>query len=223
VALPIEERVDGMMALFGYLQGHIEDHIANPRDDLITFLLESELDGRKLDPFQVGRTIALLLIAGIDTTWSAIGASIWHLAKTPSDRERLVAEPDLLPVAMEELLRVYAPVTMARLVKQDMEWNGCPMKADDWVLLPFPSANRDPDAFEDADKVIIDREVNRHAAFGLGIHRCAGSHLARMELRVALEVWLAAFPSFELDDPGAVRWSGGQVRGPRALPVRIRA
>jgi cytochrome P450 len=223
VALPIEKRVDGMMALFGYLQGHIEDHIANPRDDLITFLLESELDGRKLDPFQVGRTIALLLIAGIDTTWSAIGASIWHLAKTPSDRERLVAEPELLPVAMEELLRVYAPVTMARLVKQDMEWNGCPMKADDWVLLPFPSANRDPGAFEDADKVIIDREVNRHAAFGLGIHRCAGSHLARMELRVALEVWLAAFPSFELDDPGAVRWSGGQVRGPRALPVRIRA
>ena len=223
VALPIEQRVDGMMALFGYLQGHIEDHIANPRDDLITFLLESELEGRKLDPFQVGRTIALLLIAGIDTTWSAIGASIWHLAKTPADRERLVAEPELLPVAMEELLRAYAPVTMARLVKQDMEWNGCPMKADDWVLLPFPSANRDPAAFEDADKVIIDREINRHAAFGLGIHRCAGSHLARMELRVALEVWLQAFPTFQLADPAAVRWSGGQVRGPRTLPVKVTA
>jgi cytochrome P450 len=221
VALPIEQRVDGMMALFGYLQGHIEDHMANPRDDLITFLLESELDGRTLDPFQVGRTIALLLIAGIDTTWSAIGASIWHLAKTPTDRQRLVDEPELLPVAMEELLRAYAPVTMARLVKQDMEFNGCPMKADDWVLLPFPSANRDPAAFDDADKVIIDRAVNRHAAFGLGIHRCAGSHLARMELRVALEAWLGAFPTFELADPDAVRWSGGQVRGPRALPVRV--
>ena len=79
---------------------------------------------------------------------------------------------------MEELLRAYAPVTMARLVKHDMDWNGCPMKADDWVLLPFPAGNRDPEAFEDADKVIIDREENRHAAFGLGIHRCAGSHLA---------------------------------------------
>jgi len=221
VALPIEQRVEGMIALFGYLEGHIKDHMEHPRDDLISFLLDSELEGRKLDPFQVGRTIALLLIAGIDTTWSAIGASIWHLAKTPADRQRLVDEPELLPVAMEELLRAYAPVTMARLVKEDMEWNGCPMKADDWVLLPFPSANRDPDAFEDADQVVIDRQVNRHAAFGLGIHRCAGSHLARMELRVALEVWLAAFPGFELADPDAVRWSGGQVRGPRVLPVRV--
>jgi cytochrome P450 len=155
------------------------------------------------------------------TTWSAIGASIWHLAKTPSDRERLVAEPDLLPVAMEELLRAYAPVTMARLVKQDMDFNGCPMKANDFVLVPFPAANRDPVAFDRPDEVIIDREVNRHAAFGLGIHRCAGSHLARMELRVALEVWLETFPEFHLADPQAVRWSGGQVRGPRALPLRI--
>jgi cytochrome P450 len=95
-----------------------------------------------------------------------------------------VAEPDLLPVAMEELLRAYAPVTMARLVKEDMDFNGCPMKANDFVLVPFPAANRDPVAFDRPDEVIIDREVNRHAAFGLGIHRCTGSHLARMELRV---------------------------------------
>src|SRR5205814_6420800 len=161
-------------------------------------------------------------LAGIDTTWSAIGASIWHLAKTPADRERLVAEPELLPVAMEELLRAYAPVTMARLVKHDMDWNGCPMKADDWVLLPFPSANRDPEAFEKADQVVIDREVNRHSAFGLGIHRCVGSHLARMELRVALEVWLERIPSFRLADPSAVTWATGQIRGPRTLPLRIR-
>ena len=132
-----------------------------------------------------------------------------------------MAQPELLPVAMEELLRAYAPVTMARLVKHDMAWNGCPMKTDEWVLLSFPSANRDPEAFEHADQVIIDREINRHVAFGLGIHRCAGSHLARMELRVALEVWLEAFPVFHLADPEAVRWSGGQVRGPRTLPVRI--
>jgi cytochrome P450 len=218
VSLPMEQRAEGMLALFGYLQGHIEDHIANPRDDLITMLLQTE----GLDPFEVGRTIALLLIAGIDTTWSAIGASIWHLAKTPSDRERLVNEPELLPVAMEELLRAYAPVTMARLVKQDTVWNGCPMKAEEWVLLPFPAANRDPAEWDRPDEVILDREPNRHAAFGLGMHRCAGSHLARMELRVALETWLEAFPVFHLDDPDAVRWSGGQVRGPRTLPVRVK-
>jgi cytochrome P450 len=221
VSLPMEERFEGMQVLFEYLRDQIQDHIDHPRDDLTSFLLESEMDGQPIEMGHVGGTIALLLLAGIDTTWSAIGASLWHLADHPDDRDRLVAEPDLLPIAMEELLRAYAPVTMARLVKKDMEWNGCPMKADDWILLPFPAGNRDPEAFEDADKVIIDREENRHAAFGLGIHRCAGSHLARMELRVALEVWLEAFPSFELADPGAVLWSGGQVRGPRKLPVRI--
>ena len=152
---------------------------------------------------------------------NAIGASIYHLAPTPADRERLVSEPELMPIAMEELLRAYAPVTMARLVKEDMDFNGCPMKKDDWVLLPFPSANRDPEFFDRADEVIIDREVNRHSAFGLGIHRCAGSHLARMELRVALEVWLEHFPVFHLADPDAVRWSGGRVPGPRQLPLRI--
>jgi cytochrome P450 len=223
VARPLEERIDGFMALFEYLRTHIEDHVANPRDDLITFLLESELHGQPLDVFQVARTIALLLIAGIDTTWSAIGASLWHLAKTPADRERLVAEPELLPTAIEELLRAYAPVTMARLVKEEVEIGGCPMQPEDWVLLSFPSANRDPEVFERPDEVILDRSPNRHAAFGLGVHRCAGSHLARMELRVALEVWLEAFPSFELADPAGVRWSGGQVRGPRVLPVRLPA
>ena len=221
VSLPMEERAEGMMVLFEYLKEQIEDHVGNPRDDLTSFLLQSEMDGEPLDMEHVGGTMALLLLAGIDTTWSAIGASIYHLAATPADRERLVAEPELRPVAMEELLRAYAPVTMARLVKEDMDYHGCPMKADDWVLLPFPAANRDPEFFEDADKVIIDREVNRHAAFGLGIHRCAGSHLARMELRVALDAWLDAFPSFSLADPDGVRWSGGQVRGPRTLPIAI--
>jgi cytochrome P450 len=221
VALPIEQRAEGMMGLFEYLRTHIDDHVAHPRDDLISFLLDAEIGGEKLDAFHVARTIGLLLLAGIDTTWSAIGASIWHLARTPADRERLVAEPELLPVAMEELLRAYSPVTMARLVREDMDWHGCPMKFNDWVLLPFPAANRDPAVFERADEVVIDREVNRHSAFGLGVHRCVGSHLARMELRVALEVWMAAFPVFSLADPEAVHWAAGQVRGPRSLPVRI--
>jgi cytochrome P450 len=165
--------------------------------------------------------MSLLLIAGIDTTWSSIGASLWHLAKTPEDRRRLVAEPGLLPTAMEEFLRVYAPVTMARLVKEDMHWRGVDMKAEDWILLSFPSANRDPAQFERAGEVVIDREINKHAAFGLGIHRCVGSHLARMELRVALEVWLERLPEFTLADTEGVHWAPGQVRGPRTLPLRL--
>jgi len=217
----VEVRFAKLGGLITYLWAQIEDHVANPRDDLTSFLIDAEMAGQKLDPVHIAGTMGLLLVAGIDTTWSAIGSSIWHLAAHPADRERLVADPDLLPTAMEEFLRAYAPVTMARLVKEDMEWNGCPMKADDWILLSFPSANRDPEMFERADEVIIDREVNRHAAFGLGVHRCVGSNLARMEVRVALERWLARYPNFSLADPAAVRWSGGQVRGPRTLPVTI--
>src|SRR4029079_6238455 len=135
-----------------------------------SYLLNAEMDGEPIAVEQVGGTIALLLLAGIDTTWSAMRASIWHLAAESADRERLVKEPSLLPTAIEELLRAYSPVTMARLVKEDMDFHGCPMKAEDWVLLSFPAANRDPDAFDDADQVILDREINRHSAFGLGIH-----------------------------------------------------
>jgi len=221
VNLPPEERGARIAPLFDYLVAQVHDHLGNPREDLTTYLLNAELHGQKLDPSHVVGTLVLLLIAGIDTTWSAIGSSLWHLAKTPADRRRLVAEPGLLPTAMEEFLRAYAPVTMARLVKEDMHWHGVDMKADDWILLSFPAANRDPAQFDRAGEVVIDREANRHAAFGLGIHRCVGSHLARMELRVALEVWLQRIPEFSLADPSAVTWAPGQIRGPRTLPLRI--
>jgi cytochrome P450 len=222
VDLPVEKRMENFGLLDEYLRAQVEDHIANPRDDLTTFLLNAEMDGQPLNAEHVGGTIALLLIAGIDTTWSAIGASLWHLAKTPADRERLASEPALMPFAVEEFLRAYAPVTMARLVKDDFEFNGCPMKANEWVLLPFPAANRDPEVFENPDEVVIDRVENRHAAFGLGIHRCAGSNLARMEMQVAIEVWMDRFGDrFTLADPDAVTWSGGQVRGPRQLPIAL--
>jgi cytochrome P450 len=219
-----EERIAQMESreLDLYLDARIQEHIDQPRDDLTSFLLEAELDGQKLHPDHVRGTMVLLLVAGIDTTWSAIGSALWHLAKTPADRQRLVAEPTLLPMAVEEFLRAYAPVTMARLVSQDFDFNGCPMKTGDWLLLPFPAANRDPEMFERADEVVIDRAENRHAAFGLGIHRCLGSNLARMELTVALEEWLARIPDFELTDSDAVTWSTGQVRGPRSSPVRVR-
>lgn len=221
VDLPGEQRMANFLRLDQYLTEQIKDHADNPRDDLTSMLLQADHEGTPLDWEHTRGTIALLLLAGIDTTWSAIGASLWHLAQNDVDRDRLAAEPDLMPLAVEEFLRAYAPVTMARLVREDTVWRGCPLKKDDWVLVPFPAANRDPEVFDRADEVIIDREVNRHAAFGLGIHRCVGSNLARMELRVALEVFMERIPSFWLADPGAVRWSGGQVRGPRTLPLQV--
>ncbi len=193
-----------------------------PGDDLISFLLSVELAGQPLDQNEMWGACMLLLFAGIDTTWSAISASLWHLATHPEDQARMRAEPEVWPTAIEELLRVYAPVTMAREVKADIEMSGCPMHVGDPLLLSFPAANRDPAAFEDPDTVILDRAQNRHLSFGAGIHRCLGSNLARMELTVALERFLARVPTFEIDTDAdvPVRWAAGQIRGLRTLPLR---
>jgi cytochrome P450 len=202
-----------------YFAGQIELRKKHPTDDLITALMQARNNGEPLLVENVIGTLRLLLIAGIDTTWSAIGASLWHLAKTPSDRKRLIAEPALMPTAVEELLRAYAPVTMAREVMKETNVCGCPIKPGNMVLLSFPAANRDPMMFPEADKVVIDRQNNRHAAFGLGIHRCVGSNLARMEVKVAVEEWLKRIPEFRLDPALPVKWSEGTVRGPRQLPI----
>ena len=213
------QAVQEMSAYFG---AHIEQRKTNPTDDLISYLMNArDKEGNPLEDSHVLGSLRLLLIAGIDTTWSAIGSSLWHLAKTPADRERLIAEPGLMPIAVEELLRAYSPVTMAREVVKDTTISGCPVKAGNMVLLSFPAANRDPKVFPDADKVVIDRRENRHAAFGLGIHRCVGSNLARMEMQVALEEWLKRIPDFRLDPAGTVTWSQGTVRGPRQLPFLL--
>jgi cytochrome P450 len=228
----LEEGITDYEKAIGGLQGmssYMREQVVNRRerqargeplgDDLVSLLLDAEIDGQPIDEDHLVNTLRLLLIAGIDTTWSAIGASLWHLATHPEDRDRLVAEPALMPTAVEELLRAYAPVTMARLVVEETEVGGCTFQPGQMVMLPFPSANRDPEVFPDADRVILDRAENRHLAFGVGIHRCLGSNLARMELRVALEEWLRRIPRFTLADPDAVTWSQGTVRGPRRIPV----
>ncbi|MEY4224361.1 MAG: hypothetical protein RIS33_1295 [Actinomycetota bacterium] len=216
-----ERRRRGVMGVVGFFQNALADRRVNPSDDLISELLHTEVDGAPIDDSVIIGMCSLLLIAGVDTTWSAIGSSLWHLASHPEDRDRLVAQPELMDTAVEEFLRAYSPVTMARRLLEDVEYEGCPMKAGERVLMNFPGANRDPDVFENADEVIIDRQINRHVAFGAGIHRCAGSNLARMELRVAIETFIGRIPEFELIDPAAVTWAGGQVRGPREARVRF--
>lgn len=205
--------------LLPYLNMQIQRRREEPGDDIISHLLAAEHEGKPIEMIHIIGTCQLLVVAGVDTTWSGIGAALFHLATHKEDLARLVAEPELLPSAIEELLRAYSPVTMARLVAEDTEFHGCPMKAGDRVLMPWPAANRDPETFEEPDKVILDRERNRHLAFGLGIHRCAGSNLARMEMRVALQEFLRLIPEFELDESKEMTWAGGQVRGPRKLPI----
>ncbi len=205
--------------MIAYFTGHIAERRARPRDDLIDYLINVRIEGRTLSDEHINGTLRLLLIAGIDTTWSAIGSCLWHLAGHADDRRRLAAEPDLMSSAVEEFLRAYAPVTMAREVVKETQIGGCTFVPGHMVLLSFPAANRDPAAFADADRVVLDRKECRHAAFGLGIHRCVGSNLARMEIRVALDEWLKRIPEFRLDPEAPVTWSQGTVRGPRRLPV----
>ena len=220
VNLSPEELVKNRELLDEYIDTQIEDHRINPKDDLISYLINSEIDGAPLDEQHIRGTIGLMFIAGVDTTWSMIGSSIWHLATHPEDLKQLNTSPDLIDSAIEEFLRAYAPVTMARIVNEDFEFFGSELKKDDWMLVPYPAANRDPAAFENPDSFQIDRKLNRHAAFGLGIHRCIGSNLARLELKVAIQEFIRYFPAFELANPKEIKWSSGQIRGPRKLDVR---
>jgi cytochrome P450 len=209
--------------MIAYFAEQIAGRRSSPRDDLISYLVNVHIEDRLLSDEQINGTLRLLLIAGIDTTWSAIGSCLWHLAQHNEDRRRLTSEPGLMDSAVEEFLRAYAPVTMAREVVKETQIAGCTFEPGHMVLLSFPAANRDPAMFPDADRVIIDRMQNRHAAFGLGIHRCVGSNLARMEIKVALTEWLARFPEFRLDPDASVTWSKGTVRGPRELPLLLDA
>jgi hypothetical protein len=210
--------MQGLVEMTDYFRPLVEQRRKRTGGDLVSYLVQQKYpDGQPFTDNHVLGSLRLLLVAGIDTTWSGIGSCIWHLARHPQDRRRLAADPSLMPTAIEEFLRAYAPVTMAREVVKEIQINGCTFKPGQMVMLSFPAANRDPEMFEEADKVIIDRKENRHAAFGLGIHRCIGSNLARMEMTVAVEELLKRIPEFSLD--GEVTWSEGTVRGPRKLPI----
>ncbi|MEM9042915.1 MAG: cytochrome P450 [Actinomycetota bacterium] len=204
----------------------LDRRAVEPHDDLATLVAEAvDDDGAPIaDELKVGYLI-LLILAGIDTTWSAIGSGLWHLGGHTDDRDRLVGVPDDDPrwiYAVEEVLRYYAPVTMGRKVIQDTEVAGCPVRAGEQMLVTFPAANHDPDAFDRPELFDIGREENRHVAFGLGIHRCLGSNLARLEMLVAFQEWIRAFPTYRLDPDHESTWTSGQIRGPRNIPVILR-
>jgi len=204
-----------------YFLHHAEKRRKSPGSDLISYLVSAEMDGQPLTQRHIIGTLLLIMVAGTETTWSAIGSALWHLATHPADRRRLVAQPDLIPTAIEEFLRAYAPVTMAREVAKDTTVNGCPYAKGGQVLLSYPAANRDPEKFDNPDDVIIDRASNPHAAFGLGRHRCLGSNLARLQMTIAITEWLKRFPEFELVSEKKVLWSEGQLYGPKELWLKI--
>ncbi len=219
-----EERIKINEEMSAHLDALLSDRLENPRDDMLTMIANAEIDGEEIPWDLKTGYVSLLIIAGIDTTWSALGSGLWHFAQHPEEVAQLVDSPNdslLWQTASEEVLRYYAPVSMARQVVKDVEVTGCPMRAGEQTLVNFPAANHDPEAFENPEDFQIDRLRNRHVAFGMGIHRCVGSNLARLELLVGLQEWIKAFPNYSLDPAKKTLWANGQVRGPRNIPVLL--
>ena len=183
---------------------------AEQRDtgDIISRLLSTEIHGRKLTHDELLSYCYLLFVAGLDTTAWAIRSSLWYLAQNPDAQARLRENPDLIPTAAEEFLRTLSPVqAMARTCKKDTEISGQAIRTGDRVVLVFGAGNRDPEVYENPDEIAVDRENNRHLAFGGGIHRCLGSNLGRRELVIALEEFLRVVGDFSLANPGE-QWHG---------------
>lgn len=198
-----------MQAVIGYFAELIEKKRSEPADDLLTESLAWRIDG---DPIPMDDLLAwclLMFMAGLDTVSTQLSYSFWHLARHPEDRQRLAAEPDLAPAAVEEFLRYFSFVAPARKVTAAAEFHGCPLSKGDMALVPLSVVNRDPALFPNPDEVVLDREANNHGAFGLGPHRCLGSHLARRELRVALEEWHRRIPDYRLTEGVEVVEHGG--------------
>lgn len=193
-----------------YLARQFDARRSGPqRDDLLTRLLEAEVDGRPLSEQELVDYGFVLLTAGLDTTAWVIRSGLWHLAQHPEDQARLEADPALVGNAIEEFLRCLSSVqAMARTATRDVALDGSPVAEGDRVLIVFGSGNRDETVFPDADRIEVDRQPNPHMAFGVGIHRCLGSNLARRELRIAFEEFMGRYPRFSLAPGSDPPWHG---------------
>jgi len=205
--------------IYGYFEQMIDERVTAPRDDMIGYLLDAEIEGKKLSRNEILDICFLLLLGGLDTVTSTLGCNIAFLASNPRHRRRIVENPDLIPAAVEELLRWETPVMgVPRLVKQDVTVHGFEIKAGEIVMLLLGAADTDAAAFSDADVVDFDRERNRHIAFGAGPHRCLGSHLARMELVAAMEEWHRRIPDYAIK-PGERPIVSPGIREVQYLPI----
>ncbi len=185
----------------------IADRRTSPRDDTITALLAQEVDGEPISEDAVYSIVELLISGGVGTTASLVSQTLVHLYRHPEQRARLVEHPELLDRAVEEFLRALSPTqALARTVTRDVDFHGCSLHEGDRVLLAWSSANRDPAQFDHPDEVDLDRWPNRHTAFGLGIHRCAGAHIGRAIARELIGQIIARMPDYVIDLDGVERY-----------------
>jgi cytochrome P450 len=205
--------------IYAYFERLIDERSADPREDLMTYLVREQIDGHNLSRNEILDICFLFLLGGLDTVTATLGCNMAYLAANPEQRRRIVDDPRLIPGAVEELLRWETPVTgVPRVAKQDVKVGDVEIKKGELVTMLLGAANVDAAEFRDADGVDFERTENRHLAFGAGPHRCLGSHLARMELRVAMEEWHRRIPDYSIKPGETPRYSPG-IREVLYLPL----
>jgi cytochrome P450 len=212
-----EQRTAGARTVIAFLNDLRDRRRREPADDFMTFVTQAEVEGRKLTDHEVQAMSVLLFLAGLDTVAAAMGFDLYYLAQHPQQQALLRAEPKRIQLAAEEMLRAFPTVTPVRKATRDVELRGARIKAGDLVACPAMTANRDPHEFAEPDAILLDREDNRHVAFAYGPHRCLGSHLARREIVIGLEEWLARIPPFRLQADAPPVTHGGFVFGVKNL------
>ena len=209
-------------SIAGYMQGIIEDRRTDSRDpetDFFTAMVNYRIDGRLLTDDELQSMALLLVIAGLDTTRAHLGWLLFHLAQNPQDRQRMLDDPEIVPLAVEESLRYYAMIFgNGRKVAQDVTWHGAELKKGDMVFGLNTAANRDPAVYDEPDTFRVDRRVTSHLGFAAGPHRCLGSHFARAELRIAIEEFHRLIPNYAIA-PGANLTERGVELSLHSLPL----
>ena len=218
VGMDFEQIFEPGIKVLGRIGERMEEHRKEPRSDtLIGVLMGGEINGEPVGDQDVLTTTFMVLFGALDTTVSAMSGAAWYLAQHPEARARLLAEPELYEFAVDEFVRWTSPSQgMGRTVMADTTLGGCPVRGGDRMLLLWASGNRDENEFPNPDDVVLDRHPNRHVGFGAGPHRCVGSHLARLMVRVAIEE-LLAFGDFRLAADSEPVWVTGLTRGIRSL------
>lgn len=205
--------------LAAYVGQWIAARRAQPGPDLFSAMVNAKVNGRDYTPQETFGMLINVIFGGLDTVAASIGFATRHLAEDPEARRELAADPSLIPAAIEEFLRRFGVPNTARVITHDFEYHGIPFKAGEQIMLPKVLHGLDPRRYADPLKVDFRRPPSRHAAFGDGPHRCPGAGLARMEMRVFLEEWLARIPEFSIKPGDTPRTSSGQVNGILHLPL----
>ncbi len=211
---------DGSAGIAGYAHQKIQERRAAPGADLISHVIGTDVNGRRLTDGEAVGVVALLLFGGLDTVAAMLGFSVRHLAEHPEQRRQLIADASLIPNAVEELFRRFSVPSTARMVSRDIDFHGVTLRKGDLVLAPNILHNLDDRLWPDPLRVDFTRQdARRHLTFNAGPHRCVGAPLARMELRIFLEEWLKRIPDFRIAPGAEIRTKPGAVVGIAALPL----